>query len=31
MATPKTPADMPMLPYRRQGEIDYGSLEFDPQ
>ena len=30
MATPKTPADIPMLPHRRQGEIDYASLEFDP-
>ncbi|MDE2786013.1 MAG: Uma2 family endonuclease [Chloroflexota bacterium] len=30
MATPKTPADIPMLPYRRGGEIDYASLEFDP-
>jgi len=30
MATPKTPADIPMLPYRRGGEIDYASLEFAP-
>ena len=26
MATPKIPPDIPMLPYRRRGEIDYVSL-----
>ena len=30
MATPKTPAAGGMLPYNRQGEIDYASLEFAP-
>ncbi len=30
MATPKSPKAAPMLPYRRGGEIDYASLEFDP-
>ncbi len=30
MATPKTPPAPGMLPYRKQGEIDYDSLEFAP-
>jgi len=30
MATPKSPKSAPMIPYRRGGEIDYASLEFDP-
>ena len=30
MATRKTPPDTPMLPYRRQGDIDYASLDFQP-
>ena len=30
MTAPKTPSGAKMLPYRRQGEIDYASLEFDP-
>ena len=30
MTSPKTPRGAKMLPYRRQGEIDYASLEFDP-
>ena len=30
MATPKSPKAAPMIPYRRGGEIDYASLEFDP-
>ena len=30
MTAPKTPSGARMLPYRRQGEIDYASLEFDP-
>ena len=30
MTSPKTPSGPKMLPYRRQGEIDYASLEFDP-
>ena len=30
MTSPKTPSSANMLPYRRQGEIDYASLEFDP-
>ena len=30
MTSPKTPSGAKMLPYRRQGEIDYASLEFDP-
>ena len=30
MTTSKTPPAGVMLPYRKQGEIDYASLEFDP-
>ena len=30
MTSPRTPSGAKMLPYRRQGEIDYASLEFDP-
>ena len=30
MATPKIPRGGAMLPYRRQGEIDYAGLDFDP-
>ena len=30
MTSPKIPSGAKMLPYRRQGEIDYASLEFDP-
>ena len=30
MATPQIPRAGAMLPYRKQGEIDYGSLEFAP-
>ena len=30
MTSPKTPSGAKMLPYRRQGEIDYASLEFNP-
>ena len=30
MATRKIPPDTPMLPYLRQGEINYSELEFDP-
>ena len=30
MTSPKTPSGAKMLPYRRQGEIDYANLEFDP-
>ena len=30
MATPKIPRAGAMLPYRKQGEIDYASLEFAP-